>query len=303
MIRAIVIVLAACGSRGSEPQAELDPPKPVVVDPARAPKKTGAEQAWERYRDAHAGAVTANAVETGKRLWPLLAPDAQKLVDTAGAATLAAAGPTTAKLSPIELRYKILGETAAVRAAFMKVATISEQKQLPDAERDGSRILTMRLTARDGATTLMYELVRADDGPWLIAASPALLATDQDVFKTPAGRESHEGAASIEDLVAKWKQINASGTGWDAYNLMSPEMRKNVLRLVARVGGSGAEDAARIWEKTLVDRRTRGISITDAKIEDATADRAAVQLSYSLGGSDRLTLVRVDGKWWIEMPL
>jgi hypothetical protein len=72
---------------------------------------------------------------------------------------------------------------------------------------------------------------------------------------------------------------------------------------VSSVGGSGAGDAARIFEKTLTDRRGRGVSITDTTIEDRTADSASFTVHYSVGKADKITAVRVDGAWWIEMPL
>jgi hypothetical protein len=156
---------------------------------------------------------------------------------------------------------------------------------------------------RDGATTLTFELESTDGGPWRFAGSRDLLASDNEVFKTPAGQETTVGTASIDALAARWKQVNASGTGWDAYNLMSPAMRTKIINLVSRVGGNGAGDAARIFEKTLTDRRGRGVSITSIAIDDRTADSANLTINYSVGRADKITAVRVDGAWWIEMPL
>ena len=274
-------------------------PVPVVVD-APAVEAGSAEAAWQRYRDAHAGATPANAVDTGKVLWSMLTSEAQQLVDEAGKATIAAAGPTGAKLDRTELRFKLLGESAATRVAFMTGATINALT--PHATVKDVASAELRIRGGDGRT-LVFKLARQPGGPWLLAPSPALLATDQDVFKLPAGREASTGAASLDDLVARWKKANDTGTGWDTYNLMSPAMRARVLRLVASVGGSGAEDAARIWEKTLVDRRNRGLVITGIEIQHQSADGARFEVTYSSGKPESITAVKVDGAWWIEMPL
>ena len=195
----------------------------------------------------------------------------------------------------------MLGESAAARASMMANAQIAELTASPDEVRGSDKIARTRLVVKDQDTTLELELIKTNDGPWLFAASPGLIATDTDVFKRPAGREQATGQPTLDAVVARWKQVNATGTGWDAYNLMSPSMRRRILGMVSSVGGNGAEDAARIFEKTLTDRRGRGVTITATKITDQTPDRANVEINYSTGKSETATAVKVEGAWWIEL--
>jgi hypothetical protein len=300
IVRSLALsLLVACGSRD---EAKRDDPPPLAtpdasanLEAAPAPTRPGTpEELWQRYRAIHATATQANAIETGKQLWSMLTPDAQALVDQAGKATLAAARSTSVEMDLAELRFKLLGESAVARVEFMKTATISELEAKTSAA---------TLTAKGAGQTLTFELVRATGGPWLFTASPGLLATDTEVFRLPSGQEETKGAPSVDASIQAWKRANATGTGWDAYNLLSPAMRSKILRLVSSVGGSGAADAARIFEKTLVDRRNRGVTITTTKITDQTADQATVEITYSSGKPETITLVKVDGVWWVEMPL
>ncbi len=305
MIRALaLIVLVACGSRADEEIANrAREPAPRLADASLPAPVTprDADQAWTAYRDAHKGATSANAVETGKKLWAMLAPDAQQIVADSLATTVGSLGKTGAKLDATDAHYRVLGESAAARASMMAAAQIAELTASPDEVRGTDKISRSHLVVKDQGTTLVFELVKTNDGPWLFAASPGLIATDTDVFKRPAGHEETTGAPTLDAVVAKWKQINATGTGWDAYNLMSPAMRRRILGMVASVGGNGAEDAARIFEKTLSDRRGRGMAITSTRITDQAADRASVEVNYSTGKSETATAVKVDGAWWIEL--
>jgi len=69
------------------------------------------------------------------------------------------------------------------------------------------------------------------------------------------------------------------------------------------MGGDGMADVARIMEKTLVDRRNRGVTVTGTKIDSQTADRGQFTLTYSTGATDSFTAVHLDGVWWLEVTL
>lgn len=312
-VAAIVVAIAvACGSKASEPPPApivVDAPAAVVVDVASAIVVDASvagdepEAVWQRYRDAHAGATTANAIATGTTLWAMLSPEAQRVVEQAATTTIAAATRTTGQTFDLaEMRVKLLGESAASRVAFMKHAAIVERIPHPDETRGGTVTSSVTLIVKSGTEKLTFELTKSN-GSWRFAPSPALVASEDAVFKTPAGQESNVGSPTAEAAIARWKQVNAGGTGWDAYNALSPDMRRKILRMVASVGGNGAPDAARIFEKTLTDRRTRGMTITGTRVIDQAAEHARFEISYSNGKPEEATAVKVDGVWWIELAL
>lgn len=292
-----VLALVGCGKDkdgelhvGTTFHGEAAPGDAAVRAAAGSP-----EELWEAYRAAHVGATVANAVETGRKLWPLLAGDARKMVGDAAAATIAALGSTKINVSAEEIGYKVLGETAAARAVFVASAKLTWEAKAGSA--GGG---TMRLAGK--GSPLALDAVREGD-VWRLAAGPGLLAGEGEVFRMPTGAEAVAGADSLDAISARWQDILAHGNGWDAYNVMSPAMRAKLLELVGNMGGSGAGDVARIFEKTVVDRRNNGITVTSATIEDRTDTRATIVLVYSNGKSDRFIAVRVDGKWWLEMQL
>jgi len=306
---AVVVALAGCSKdREPAPAADPAPPRPSVAADAAAPKPIDSPKAidsprfdaaspqalFAAYQAAHAGATTANPIDTGRRIWPLLSADARDMVTKMSTETIGKLGPTAIKVSPEDIGYKVLGETAAVRAQAMPTATIV-----------AARALTKDRTTLDiklGGEHL--ELVAVREGAsWRLAAGPGLVVSDTEVFRAPSGREAPAGAATVDEAAAKFRDVLARGTGWDAYNMMSPANRERLLALMGQMGGTGAGDVAKVFEKTIADRRRAGITVVKAEVTDRTADAATVVLSYSNGASDRFHAVRVDGKWWLEMPI
>jgi hypothetical protein len=185
----------------------------------------------------------------------------------------------------------VLGESAAVHPE-LEVKSVEEKL-------DGFAKITLADTKTFDAVELEAE---RKGGRWRLAPSPGLIASDKEVFKAPAGSDAPTGLASADAVAERWKAILETGTGWDAYNLMSPAMHKRLNELVASVGGSGGGDVAKIFEKTIVDRRNRGLHVKSATLEHRTADSASLVLVYSDGKSDTFTCVRANGSWWLEMP-
>jgi hypothetical protein len=305
----LAIVIAAC--KGDDPRAKIVEPPPIVA-PARIAEppvarpeaaKPGSPQAWfDDYRAAHEGATAANAIDTGKKLWPMLASDAAEMLRQQATTTLATLKATVA-ITAEDLGYKLLGETAATRAAAMHDAKIVGDDPRPERVVSGKSLVSRMLHVRGAGTTIDLPIV-ADGGSWKLAVGPSLVASDTEVFRAPAtGSDAPVGLPTLDGLAARWKQVIATGNGWDALNIMSPAMRKRVLELVSQMGGTGMPDVARIFEKTIVDRRNRGITVESMTIEDRTDDRGSIVMKYSDGKSETFTGVRVAGVWWVEAKL
>lgn len=311
---ALVAALAVLGCKGKDTAPasgsgkEAGSAAPVPVpDPKPATAGT-VEELVAIYQAAHVGATTANVIDTGKKLWPLLDDEAHAMVTTAAEATIGAMSATvkaTANVSIADLAYKILGEGAAARKDFMAHATIAEHRADPDRDVAGTMVSSQTVVLRAaGAEPIELVVVRAGkDAPWRFSGSPGLLVTEQEVFRAPAGGEAPAGVATLDAVAARWAEILKAGNGWDAYNLMSPTMRNKLLDMMASVGGTGAGDVAKVFEKTIVDRRDRGVTVTKTAIEDRTADHGSIVMTYSDGKSDTFDGVRIDGTWWLEMPL
>jgi hypothetical protein len=311
-----VAALASCksGSKSGNPPADklteqreaakADPPTPPPPAPTpTAASFSSADDLWTAYVAAHVGATPANALETGKKIWPMLDDDAQKLVADAVDQQLANLSMNV-KLSAEELRYKMIGESAAARAETIAKTPPSEMTRDNDIKLPSGSVkggVHWRLRAPDG-TKLEY-VAESLDGKWHIAPSASLFVSDQEVFKAPAGKQGPTGVASAEAASERWKQVLETGNGWDAYNVMSPVMRDKLHTLVAQVGGNGADDVAKIFEKTIVDRRNRGVHVTKTAISGKTATSASLAFTYSDGKTDNFNTVLADGVWWIEMPL
>jgi hypothetical protein len=294
-----LVLLAGCKDEIAAVHRDETPSTPASETPAITPPTPAAAGSpvalGESYRALHAGATVANAVETGKKIWPMLAADARTMVQTAAADSIAALGKMTIKVSAEDIGYKILGETAATRSAFMPTAKVTWRPKASTPATAG----TLQLA---GTSTVTLEVVR-EGSVWKLAAGPGLLADEHEIFRMPTGAEAAKGTDTLDAVSKGWQDVLAHGNGWDAYNLMSPAMRKRLLEMTAAVGGQGPADVARIFEKTIVDRRNNGVTVRSAVIEDRTDTRASIVLTYSNGKSDRFVGIRVDGKWWIEMPL
>ena len=303
----LVIAVVACGKGDDKAArnvaADPDPVVAVVADAAVPADKPGSPRAWfADYRAAHDGATVDNAIETGKKIWPMLASDAHSVILTQSRASIAA---LTAKveISPQDLGYKLLGETAATRAAMMHDATVTGDDAQDSRTIDGHELVTRVLHVKGGGTALDLPIV-AQGGGWKLASGPNLLATEAEVFHAPAtGTDAPAGVASLDAVAARWKQVIATGNGWDAINIMSPAMHDKLIQLVASMGGSGAADVARIFEKTIVDRRNRGITVESVTIDGRTADRGTITMKYSNGVTESFTGVRVNGVWWLEVTM
>jgi hypothetical protein len=301
------LALAGCKDKDKAPPARpaTTDPTPVPPAPPPAPANDGtAEELVAAYQAAHVGATTANVIETGKKLWPLLDDDARAMVTTAANATIGAMA-TSVQVSTSDLGYKILGEGAAARRDFMANAMLVEDRVEQDRNIAGTIVSTRTLVLRaPGLEPIELVAERAGkDAPWRFAASSGLLVTEQEVFRAPAGGDAPAGVATLDAVAARWAQILKAGTGWDAYNIMSPTMRTKLLDMMASVGGTGAGDVAKVFEKTIVDRRDRGVTVTKTAIENRTADHGSIVMTYSDGKTDTFDGVLVDGTWWLEMPL
>gem|GEM_PF-2503839 len=305
----LLIAVVACGKSDDRVTrnvpAEPDPVA-VVVDaaaPTAPPEKPGSPRAWfADYRAAHDGATVDNAITTGKKIWPMLASDAQAVIVDQANASIAALS-VKVNITPQDLAYKLLGETAATRATMMHDATVVGDDPQPARTIGGHELVTRMLHVKGGGTTLDLAIV-GDGGGWKLAAGPGLVADENEVFHAPSsGSDAPTGVASLDAVAARWKQVIASGNGWDAINIMSPAIHQKLLQLVASMGGSGAADVARIFEKTIVDRRNRGITVESVTIEDRTADRGTITMKYSNGVSESFTGVRVNGVWWLEVTM
>lgn len=287
--RALVVVICLVACRGSEPASGsgslVGSGSGVTVEApsvARSP-----DALWDAYRAAHVGATPANAVDTGRKLLPLLSADARQFMHEVARTQLRELG-SRITVDEDELVLKLLGETAAARASMITAAT-------PKIELAADRAT---ITV---APDLVLQATRAGDR-WVVARSPNLMASDTEVFRTPAGKEQAAGAPTADALLMRWRSVLEGGSGWDAYNLLSPPMRSRLGALMGRMGGTGPTDVARVLEKTLVDRRNRGIHVASARVEGATADRAEVVVEFSNGRTDRFTAIVVDGVWWLEFP-
>ncbi|HVK77431.1 MAG TPA: hypothetical protein VM734_29190 [Kofleriaceae bacterium] len=296
-------VLAACG-RSSSPSASAPGRDAGVtvaapVAPPAIVEPDGAEALWEAFRAAHEGATTATVVETGQRLDALLTDAARQLL--AGAAeTSAQALAGSVKVSPAQVRFKLLGEGAVVRRDRIVRSTLTDLA--PEPERPGAP-RRWKLTVRDPDGGRL-ELVAAQVGDaWRLDVAPDLLVAEAELFRAPAGEEAPEGVASADQVAARWRAVLDGGTGWDAWNLISAPNRARILQVVASVGGAGAGDAVRILEKTLVDRRNRGIRTTAAEVTPRGDDHADVEITYSDGKRDTFAAVRAGGAWWLEIPM
>lgn len=295
----------AAGSAPAPASASGPAPAPAPAPAtATAPGSTAStvEDWFAAYRSAHATASPANAVETGKAMWELLSSDAQKFVlDQSKQAVLAASKPVMP--DPQELAYKIVGETAAARAAMMKDAKLTEVTPSPTADLSGKKVQSSKVVITSGTTKLQL-IVILQAGRWKLDPSPDMVVREDELFKAPStGTDSPHGLPTVEALGAAWKKTVDTGNGWDALNIMSPGMRKQLTELVARMGGSGMADVARIMEKTLVDRRNRGLSVKSVSIESRTDTTAALKTTYSNDESDSFTAVRIDGLWWLELKI
>lgn len=295
-----VLVLVACDKRSSpkptpppatadagpvEPPAAPDAAPPEVIVPSTP------QALWRAYQAAHAGASKATALEVGRTIDALLSREASAIIAEA-AATMAAKLPASAGLKVEEIRYKLLGEGAASRAAQIARATVEFG---PDGD-------TVAFTARDGATTLEFVAVR-DGDQWRLGPSPSLLVAEDDLFALPAGQVATVGAATPEAVAARWVDALNSGTGWDAYNLVAPSNRARLKAMIAEMGGSGDEDVVRVFDKTIRDRRDRGITALPATVPAGGDERRTIEFRYSDGTTDQFDAVREDGAWWIVMPL
>jgi hypothetical protein len=310
-VAAVAAVAAGCKSKAPSPGESARPtPTAPAIDAPPAPAAPAAaadwrtpEDLWNAYRDAHVGATPGNAVATGRRLWPMLGSDAHDLVTTGVHQQLQALGAAAAHISPDELAYKLLGEIAAARAPFITGGELRAVTPKPDSLINGRRIGSATIQIRKGAEPPVELELERVDGSWRFKPGPGLLPDESAVFKTPAGGEGAQGSASLDAVVARWTQVLETGTGWDAYNVMSPAMRKRLLDMIAQVGGNGAGDVAKVFEKTIVDRRNNGIHVQATKIDDRSADRGTIAVTYSNGSTDTFAAVRADGAWWIEMPM
>jgi hypothetical protein len=267
----------------------------VIVTPVPAPATSApgsAEALWAAYQAAHVGATSGNVLETGRKIWPLLDGDAQKVILDVSKQTKAQLDANI-KLSTQELAYRVLGEMAAARTQLIADGRLTAVSPTGDGA---------TLEIRSGKDSLKFEATNAH-GEWRLAASESLVTSSSDVFHAPAGSKAPNGRATLELLAEDWKAAIGNGTGWDAYNMLSPANRARLGQLIGQMGGSGAGDVAKVFEKTIVDRRNRGITITAATIEDRTADSAAIVLTYSNSEHDRFPAVHVDGQWWLEMRL
>ena len=307
---AVAIAATACGNDSDRREARnvpADPAAPVAVHVDAAPPpgpapETGSPRAWfEDYRAAHADATPATAIDTGTKIWQMLADDAHQQL-LALAATMAAKLPTI-HVGAQELAYKMLGETAAVRAPMMRVAKITSDQTTPPRQVGGHTVPVHALRIEGNGQTLALDIINDGTG-WKLAAGPSLTVDESDVFKAPSsGKDAPVGLPTLDAVVARWKEIVASGNGWDALNIMSPAMHAQLLQLIARMGGDGMPDVARIMEKTLVDRRNRGVTVTATKIDSQTADRGQFTFTYSTGTTDTFTAVRSGAAWWLEVKL
>ena len=310
---ALVLAIAISACKGDDPHAKIVEPPPIaapakivqpppIVAPPEAAKPRSPQAWFEDYRAAHEGATAANAIETGKKLWPMLASDAAAMLRQQASATLATLSATVA-ITAEDLGYKLLGETAAARAAVIHDARILGDSPEADRMVNGKPLTARVLHVRGAGATIDLPIV-AEGGSWKLAAGPGLVASDTEVFHAPAtGSDAPVGLPTVDALAARWKQVIATGNGWDALNIMSPAMRKRMLELVSQMGGTGMPDVARIFEKTIVDRRNRGITVESIKIEDRTDDRGSIVMKYSDGKSETFTGVRVAGVWWVEANL
>ena len=235
-------------------------------------------------------------------MWSMLSHDAQKLIlDQAKQAVLAASSPVMPDSQ--DIAYKIVGETAAARAALMKDAQLAEVSPQGVVTTNGHKVWRTKVVIASGVTKLHLELV-SDKGRWKLEPTPDLTVREDELFKAPStGADAPHGLPTIDALAAAWKKTVDSGNGWDALNIMSPSMRKQLLDMVARMGGSGMADVARIMEKTLVDRRNRGLSVKAVSIDNRTDAGGSIKTTYSNDESDTFTAVRLDGLWWLEVKI
>ena len=293
-----LLALASCrSSHGTRPAAapiaDRGSAAPAAAASASATAAATAQQLWARYQAAHAGATTANAIARGRVIWALLAPDARSMVSAVAQdmiGRLDARSPITAQ----DLGYKLLGETAAARAADMASARLLA---VTPEQADHAK-----LEIELGQDRLTFEAVHDASG-WRFASTPSLVASYDTVFKAPAGGLAPRGSATLEELSARWQDVLAHGNGWDAYNMLSAANRARLDTLIGRMGGSGAADVVKVLEKTIADRREAGITVTKATLEDRTAASASIVLEYSNGRNDRFPAVLAGGTWWLEMPI
>jgi hypothetical protein len=300
----LALAVIACG-KGDDRTAHnvaADPDPAVVADP-RPADKPGSPKAWfADYRAAHDGATVDNAIDTGKKIWPMLASDAQAVLVEQSRTAIATLAVKT-HIEAQDVAYKLLGETAATRAAMMHDAKLAGDDAQDSRTIDGHELVTRMLHVTSGATKLDLPIV-AQGGGWKLAAGPHLVAGEDEVFHAPAtGTDAPAGVASLDAVAAKWKQVIAIGNGWDAMNIMSPAMHAKLLQLVASMGGTGPADVARIFEKTLVDRRNRGITVESYAIDGRTDDHGTITMKYSNGAEEAFSGVRVNGVWWLEVTM
>jgi hypothetical protein len=293
-----VVTVVACSRRDDTPAATGAGSAAMVASGsarvAAAPALDTVDGLWAAYKAAHAGATTGNVFDTGRAIWVLLAPDAQGMVNGVAREMIDKLGRGTGAITIEQLAYKVLGETAAARAKDIATAT-------PHVEMAGSDHATVSVVV--GKDSLAFEATRGATG-WRLAAGPSLVVDYSAVFKAPAsGSAAPAGSPTPDALLARWRTTLERGNGWDAYNLLSPVNRTKLDGLIAQMGGSGADDIVKVLEKTIVDRRTAGIAITSATIEAREAASATISLTYSNGQGDRFPAVRIDGVWWLEMPI
>lgn len=290
----VVLALVGCDKRSS-PAPKPQPPAATdaaTADAAPTPTLETVDGLWDAYRTLHTAATQSSAETIGRAIDALLSEDARAIITQAADQSVGAL-PTTLSIKSSEVRYKLLGEGAVARAALITAGTITV------SETDASHAL---ITMTSGGKTLVWNAVKEDAG-WRFAPSPDLLVKEDDLFALPAGASDPKGGASADAIAAAWVAALNGGSGWDAYNLIAPSGRAKLRAMIAQMGGAGDADVVRVLEKTIRDRRDRGIVARPATVKPCDGDRCPVTFPYSDGTSDDFEAVREDGLWWIVLPL
>jgi hypothetical protein len=305
---AIVWSIGGCGKRADDaPTPVARPPAPrsdaaaaalpdaaLAAPPDAAIDLTGSpEQLWNSYRAVIATATPRNFAETGRKLWPLLAKQSHDQVRRV-TSELIARSRTKVSIPTDELGFRLLGDSAWSHAPDLREAEL--QHVFPES--NGARVELN--IYRPGVPNLHFVAEQEgsswllDPGPWLVSAKSL-----DTVLREPE-REAPTGSTSVEQVAERWKDVNEKGTGWDAYNMLSPAQRG---RVPPELGEDIVGELVAALHKTLVDRRARGIHVDKVAVERVTGDRATFMVTYSNQQTEQFVAIRAEGLWWLELPI
>jgi len=276
---------SSSGDGGATEADDPGPPaKPGTMD-ASAPQPV--QDLWKAFVAAHDGATTANAVATGKKIWPLLGPDAHANIGIRLGQILEGFRSNKLGVDLESLTYRVIGEIAAERANRIIGADIEVRMRTRD---DGS--VTAEIEGHYRGDRIPSFEAREERGTWSLIPSGGLFASAR---ASSHGGEEVKHPASLEALATEWTRVLEHGRGREAYELLSSGTHNQLLS-GANEDGLDQFAVVSVLDAALDARQGRKLAITGH-----TIDRKRITLTYADGTSETFAADEFADEWFIDL--